>query len=105
VSRIECNVSNCSHNQENSCYANRVNIGGKSSNNNKQTCCGSFLNRLLYSDLTSNVISGGACESLLCYVKSCKHNSNSLCEMEQIQVAGVEASMYDKTNCDSFELD
>lgn len=105
MSRIECTVSNCSHNKKNICYANRVNVGGKSAENNEQTCCGSFLNRLLYSDLTNNVFSGGSCDSLICYVKSCKHNSNSLCEMEQIQIAGVEANMYDKTTCESFELE
>jgi hypothetical protein len=105
MSRIECTVSNCSHNKRNNCYANRVNVGGKSADNNEQTCCGSFLNRLLYSDLTNNVFSGGSCDSLICYVKSCKHNCNSLCEMEQIQIAGIDASMYDKTTCESFELE
>lgn len=101
--RIECSVTNCSHNKSNCCYANRVNIGGKSAEDEVQTCCGSFLNRLLYSDLTNNTNSSGSCDSLVCYVQSCKNNCNNLCTLEQIVVGGASAEVYVETNCESFD--
>jgi hypothetical protein len=102
MNRIECSATNCSHNKKSICYADRVNIGGKSAEKDIQTCCGSFLNRLLYSDLTSNFNGEGSCDTLVCFVKSCGHNENNLCELNQIQVKGSSAEIYDETLCESF---
>ena len=102
--KIDCNVTNCSHNTEGICYANRVNIGGESAECKSETCCGSFLNKLNYSDLTNNTFSSGACDCLVCNVDSCKYNSNSLCDLEGIQVDGEGAmSIYTDTCCRSFK--
>jgi len=30
MSKINCSVSNCSHNDKNTCFANVINVGGKS---------------------------------------------------------------------------
>lgn len=103
MSKISCDVCSCSHNKENKCYSNRVNIGGKSADKDMQTCCGSFLNNLLYGELTNNVNSGGLCDCLVCYVDTCKHNCNHLCDLEEIHVHGPSANLYEETNCDSFE--
>ncbi|MDD6795714.1 MAG: DUF1540 domain-containing protein [Clostridiaceae bacterium] len=103
MNRICCDVSNCSHNKENICYANRVNIGGKSAEKDMQTCCGSYLNKLLYSDLTNNINSAGSCDSLVCYVETCQHNCNNLCNLEQIDVSGLNANVYEETLCNSFK--
>ena len=54
MDRVNCDAHSCSHNKDNVCYANRVNIGGSGAQVDGETCCGSFLNRLLYSDLTNN---------------------------------------------------
>lgn len=102
MSRILCGVDNCSHNNSGTCYADRINIGGKSSSSVAETCCGSFLNRALYSDLTNNVSSGGSCDCLICHVKSCEHYDNSLCTLESIEVGGKNPQIYTETNCKSF---
>ena len=104
MNKIDCSVSNCSHNKEGLCYANRINIGGKSAVNDCQTCCGSFLNKLLYSDLTNNINGDGSCDCLVCHVKSCSHNENCLCSLENIQVDGANPEIYTETFCKSFEL-
>lgn len=103
MNKIQCEVTGCSHNKSNICYANRVNIGGKTAQKDDQTCCGSFLNQLLYSDLTNNTNSEGSCDCLVCYVNTCKHNENCLCNLENIQVGGASAEIYAETICKSFE--
>ncbi|MBD7910481.1 MULTISPECIES: DUF1540 domain-containing protein [Clostridium] len=103
MDRIECSVTSCSHNKGHVCYSNRVNIGGKSAEKEGQTCCGSFLNRVLYSDLTNNTNSQGSCDTLVCFVKSCRYNENTLCDLKQIHVGGNSAEIYDETLCESFD--
>lgn len=104
MSRIDCSVSSCSHNKSGTCYANRVNIGGKSATVDEETCCGSFLNKLLYSTLTNNTNSEGQCDCLVCFVKSCKHNENNLCSLEEIEVSGNNVEIYTETKCESFHV-
>lgn len=103
MDRVNCDAHSCSHNKDNVCYANRVNIGGSGAQVDGETCCGSFLNRLLYSDLTNNTNGGGSCDTLVCFVNSCRHNCNTLCELQNIQVAGPNAELYQETECRSFE--
>lgn len=105
MERISCSVEKCSHNKDSVCYANRVNIGGRSVYSNTETCCGSFLNNLLYSDLTNNVNGGGSCDTIVCFVETCKHNCNTLCELNNIEVGGMSAEVYQETICNSFETE
>ncbi|WP_238915933.1 DUF1540 domain-containing protein [Clostridium sp. YIM B02555] len=103
MERINCNVSNCSHNKTGICYSNRVDIGGMSANSTQGTCCGSFLHEYHYSQLTNNTNSQGQCDALTCNVESCIHNSNRLCGLESVYVSGNGAQIYSETRCSSFD--
>lgn len=104
MSRINCEVTSCSHNKERVCYANCVDIVGGSANDEQSTCCGSFLSKVVYSDLTNHVVSGGSCDCLKCMVATCAFNRNNLCTLDQIQVTGNHAEYYTHTDCASFKL-
>ena len=104
MNKINCEVINCSHNKSAICFSNRVNIGGKSATEEYDTCCGSFLDSLLYSDLTNNTNSDGSCDCLVCNVESCTYNYNSICSLDSINVSGQNVKLYSETNCSSFEL-
>lgn len=101
---INCNVDVCSHNKSGSCYANRVDIGGKTACKSCDTCCGSFLDKKNYSTLTNNTNDAGECSCLVCKVDNCTHNCNNLCDLTSIDVSGSNAKIYSETNCDSFSL-
>lgn len=103
MQKINCDVNNCSHNKSGVCYSNRVDIGGLNASSACGTCCGSFLNKSLYSDLTNNTNSQGQCDCLICKVESCEHNSNSLCNLESINVSGSNPQIYSETECASFD--
>ncbi|NME81808.1 DUF1540 domain-containing protein [Clostridium sp. SM-530-WT-3G] len=103
MQKINCDVCNCSHNKNNVCYSNTVDIGGMSASSDSGTCCGSFLIRSLYGDLTSNTNSSGPCDALICSVETCTHNCNKLCDLQSINVSGSNSQIYSETKCASFE--
>jgi hypothetical protein len=103
MNRINCDVTNCSHNKTGICYSNRVDIGGVSASSERGTCCGSFLNESLYSDLTNNTNSKGQCDALTCNVESCAHNDNKLCDLNSVNVSGNGVQVYSETRCSSFD--
>ena len=103
MTKINCDVTNCSHNKSGVCFSNRVDIGGINASTDCGTCCGSFLNKALYSDLTSNTNSSGSCDCLTCKADSCTHNYNSLCGLDSINVSGSNSQIYSETKCKSFE--
>ena len=104
MSKVNCNVIACSHNKSGVCYANCVDIVGSSAIEDNDTCCGSFLNKLHYSELTNNTLSSGSCDCLKCTVETCTFNNNNLCKLEAIQVNGEGVSYYTQTACESFRL-
>ncbi|WP_029161266.1 DUF1540 domain-containing protein [Clostridium scatologenes] len=104
MSRINCNVINCSHNNERICYANVVNVGGKSAHSDSETCCASFLDSIVYSHLTNNVNDPkNSCNSITCNVATCIHNSNNVCAADSIKVSGDNVNLYTETNCLTFK--
>jgi hypothetical protein len=102
MQRINCDVTNCSHNKSGICFSNRVDIGGVSASSERGTCCGSFLNEFLYSTLTSNTNSKGQCDALSCNVETCSHNYNKLCDLNSVNVSGEGVQVYSQTRCSSF---
>lgn len=103
MQKIACDVTNCSHNNSGSCYADRVNIGGEGASVDEETCCGSFLDSRLYSTLTNCSSCSKNCTALVCKATECVHNKNQLCNLDSIQVSGGPSNIYSETFCSSFE--
>jgi len=102
--RINCDVTNCSHNDERICYANIINVGGKSARSDSDTCCVSFLDSAVYSNLSNNINQKGSpCFGIGCNVHTCVYNSNNLCEADSIHVNGNNVNLYTETNCETFK--
>lgn len=104
MNKINCDISSCSHNNSGVCYSNRVDIGGTSAISSCGTCCGSYLNRDLYSDLTSNTNGSGQCDCLVCSAENCSYNKNKCCTLSSISVSGSNPTVYSETQCASFDI-
>lgn len=101
--KISCNVTNCSHNKNEVCYANRINVSGGNAENSRQTCCASFLDSSHYSTLTNNTNDyGNECTAIVCNVHSCTFNDNENCYAGSIAVSGNKANIYEETKCSTF---
>jgi len=104
MSKINCSVANCSHNSDSTCFANIINVGGKSAKKDSDTCCASFLDAKLYSDLTNNINDkGNECDAITCNVGTCSYNSDNLCSAKSIDVRGNNANLYVETDCLTFK--
>lgn len=104
MSKINCSVTSCSHNNENTCFANVINVGGKSAKKDSDTCCASFLDSRVYSDLTNNIKEkGNECDAITCNVGTCTYNSNNLCNADSIDVRGKNVNLYSETDCTTFK--
>lgn len=103
MTKVNCNVTNCSHNESNVCYSNIVNIGGGQATKECTTCCGNFLDKQNYSTLTNNTNSNGPCDALVCAVTTCTYNCNKACTAESISVDGSNVHLYGETNCSTFK--
>ncbi|ADZ82359.1 DUF1540 domain-containing protein [Cellulosilyticum lentocellum] len=103
--KIHCGVDTCSYNQDKVCRASIINVGGKGSTDNESTCCGSFLNRLGYSNLAQYTENRGDTDAILCKVDTCIHNSSEHCSLNELQIgpSKEEAEIYTETDCLSFE--
>lgn len=103
MTKIACGVGECSHNKAGECYANLVSVAGETASKDCETCCSSFLNQTVYSELTSSTTDKSACECLECSVKTCKHNEGCTCCLDHIKVNGDNVNSYSETQCLSFE--
>lgn len=102
--KIVCDVTKCSHNKSNICYANRINIAGGNAENSEQTNCASFLDKNHYSTLTNNTnYDSDECNAIVCNVHSCSYNHNKCCYADSIQVTGDGANLYEETSCHTFK--
>lgn len=101
--KVGCSVNTCSYNQSGACYASIINIGGKGASHEKATSCGSFLNRLGYSDLAEYTSMRGDVDAILCRVDTCTYYNDDKCTLQEIQVGGQnEAEIYIETDCLSY---
>lgn len=102
--KIRCSVDTCSYNQNQCCCASVVNIGGKSAQANECTCCGSFLNKLGYSNLAQYTDIRGDLDAILCKVDTCIYHQGEHCTLDEIQIgSNKEAQIYTETDCLSFK--
>ena len=103
MTKINCSVTNCSHNKSSVCYSNIVNIKGGQAKEAYNTCCGNFLDMRDYSDLTNNTNACGPCDALVCTVQTCVYNKNQACTADVIDVRGNDVAVYTEANCSTFK--
>lgn len=104
MSKVNCTVSNCAYYGNNLCYAEKINISGKSASKSENTNCSSFLQKEHYSSLTNNTNNGQT--DLVCNVSSCEYNGQGdVCTLQNIQVEACTGKpvAYSETYCGSFE--
>lgn len=102
--KINCTVDTCSYNKSNVCRASIINVGGKGATSDCSTCCGTFLNRLGYSNLAQFTDNRGDTDAILCQVDTCVYNKAQHCGLQEINVGSQsEAEVYTQTDCNSFK--
>lgn len=99
---LDCNVVNCTYNEDNSCRRKDIHVEGTQAKVPSETCCGSFAakgcgcasNRLGDAEKSTDV---------LCEAVECKFNESRMCAAKHIGIAGGHADNVRETECGSFE--
>ena len=101
---INCNVNNCAHNTNGTCYANKISVNGKKARTSNNTCCSSFVNESGYSNLTNSTLDSNPCNSLNCTVKTCVNNAGNICALRDVSITSHadNANLLSETYCGSF---
>ncbi|MBC8580881.1 MAG: DUF1540 domain-containing protein [Zhenhengia sp.] len=104
MTKVHCSVTNCSYNNDRVCYAQRVAIGGQGAVEDEATCCGTFLNQDVYSNLAEHTEYKSPCLSVTCSVATCTYHADHQCTLNSIDVDGSgHAAIYIETCCSSFK--
>ena len=101
---INCNINNCTHNTNGTCYANKISVNGKKARTSNNTCCSSFVNESGYSNLTNSTLDSNPCNSLNCTVKTCVNNAGNICALRDVSITSHadNANLLSETYCGSF---
>ena len=101
---INCNINNCAHNTNGTCYANKISVNGKKARTSTNTCCSSFVNESGYSNLTNSTLDSNPCNSLNCTVKTCVNNAGNICALRDVSITSHadNANLLSETYCGSF---
>ena len=101
---INCNINNCAHNTNGTCYANKISVNGKKARTSNNTCCSSFVNESGYSNLTNSTLDSNPCNSLNYTVKTCVNNAGNICALRDVSITSHadNANLLSETYCGSF---
>ncbi len=103
---LKCTVQTCMHNKDFYCALDKIQVGGSTAKDAKDTCCDSFQQRSeaaqnSYTNTTGQTTS--ACSSVECQATQCKYNDNCQCHAGKISVEGSSACQCSQTECATFK--
>jgi hypothetical protein len=102
MTQLDCNVVNCSFNEDNCCKRTDIQVEGTQAKNASDTCCGSFVARGC--GCASNAAGEPAKgTNVACDACECKFNRNHECSASHIGIAGGHADTSRETECGSFD--
>jgi len=99
---LDCNVVNCSYNEDNSCKRKDIHVEGAMAKCPSETSCGSFVPRGCHCG--SNKMGEVSKDTdVLCEAVECKFNESKMCAARHIGISGGHADSMRETECGSFE--
>lgn len=102
MTKLDCNVTKCSYNEENCCRRNAIDVQGKDAHYSSETCCGSFSTKGC-DDSCKNSIDGVYKETVVrCNAVECVYNKDKHCSANHIGITGRNADSEIETECETF---
>ena len=101
MTKLDCNVVNCSYNKDDCCRRTDIQVEGEKATVSSETCCGSFAPRGCgCEDCHTTEVSKDT--EISCDACECKYNDSHNCTAEHIGISGSHADTRSKTECGSF---
>lgn len=101
MTKLDCNVVNCSYNEDNCCKRADIQVEGTKATTSSETCCGSFASKGCG---CANAHTEGARKEtqVACEACECKYNEDHSCTAGHIGISGGHADSSRETECGSF---
>lgn len=105
MNRLECQVTNCQHYQDNHCCLAGIQVDGPAAQEASQTCCASFEERRPGSAQNAACGRPSVETDIQCKVKGCAYNSHNRCSAQSVCVDAccVDVSSKSGTLCRTFQ--
>lgn len=99
---LNCDVTNCVHNQKHLCELGEIAVKGHSATMSDSTCCSTFCD--CSNGLSNETVSPDICEcsNVKCSATNCKYNNDCTCNASGIDVCGCGAQHATNTVCSTF---
>ncbi len=99
---LDCNVVNCSYNENNCCRRNDIRVEGMQAKAPSETCCASYQHRGCGCGRNA---AGEASRNteIMCEAVGCRFNDSKKCTAKHIGITGGHADSSRETECGSFE--
>lgn len=99
---LDCNVVNCSYNEDSCCKRKDIHIEGTQAKTPSETSCGSYTRKGC--SCGSNSVGGAEkATNVLCEATECRFNESKNCAAKHIGIAGGHADNSRETECGSFQ--
>ena len=108
MTKLECHVTECASNAENSCCRNDIKISGPCACGCEQTCCASFENKSAGGAMNSRGYNTpNEALQVACAAENCVYNHSGECSADSISITPCSCSTPDcksATECASFRM-
>ncbi len=101
MTKLDCNVVNCSYNADNCCKRGDIHVEGIQAKTPSETCCGSFAPKGCGCGSNSTQ-EAKKDTNVLCDACECRFNESKKCTAGHIGIAGGHADSCRETECGSF---
>ena len=102
MTKLDCNVVNCSYNEDNCCKRMDIQVEGMKAKTSSETSCGSFAPRGC-GCASAEVTEPKKETEVACEACECRFNREKKCSASHIGIAGGHADTSRETECGSFE--
>ena len=101
MTKLNCCVNNCMHNNSDCCCISSIEVGGKKAEEPQNTCCNSFSEK--NGSFTNSTESPNPSLDIKCVATNCIYNEDCSCCAEHVDIAGPSSSCScQETLCSSF---
>ena len=97
---LGCNVTSCTHNNEQRCCLNSIEVKGNNACQCDETCCGSYFEEKSGSKNAAEAPKVNL--SINCEATNCVYNHSQKCNAEHVDISGIRATASDETICATF---
>lgn len=102
MTNLGCNVTSCTHNEDELCCLNGIHVQGNSACKCDETCCGSYYNADK-DDAKNSSQTPTENSNITCDAQNCIHNEDKVCRAKHIDISGISATSANETVCAAFE--